>query len=152
MPTVRKSVIVDRPARTMFELVDDVESYPQFLPWCAGTEVYERTEAVTVARLDIDYHGLTSHVATRNLKRPPEGMVLEFVEGPFERFRGRWHFVALGEEGCRVEFALDYAFSSLAFEAVLGPVFGHIVDTLVERFVERAEKAPRAHRGGGDAP
>ncbi len=151
MATVRKSVIVDRPATTMFDLVDDVESYPQFLPWCAGTEVYERTEQVTVARLDIDYHGLTSHIATRNLKRRPEGMVLEFVEGPFDRFKGHWHFVALGDEGCRVEFALDYAFSSLAFEALLGPVFGHIAETLVERFVERAEKAPRTNRGAGHA-
>ena len=149
MPTVRKSVIVDRPASTMFDLVDDVESYPQFLPWCAATEVYERTEEVTVARLDIDYHGLTSHIATRNLKQAPRRMVLEFVEGPFDRFKGHWHFVALGEEGCRVEFALDYAFSNLAFEAVLGPVFGHIIETLVERFVERAEDAARGHPGKG---
>lgn len=149
MPTVRKSVIVGRPASAMFELVDDVESYPEFLPWCAGTEVYERTERVTVARLDIDYHGLTSHIATRNEKHAPERMRLEFVEGPFDRFKGHWRFVALGEEGCRVEFALDYAFSNLAFEAVLGPVFGHIIETLVERFVERAEEKPRPKRGGG---
>lgn len=148
MPTVRKSVIVDRPASAMFELVDDVESYPQFLPWCAATEVYERTEHVTVARLDIDYHGLSSHIATRNEKRPPERIALEFVEGPFDRFKGHWRFVELGEEGCRVEFALDYAFSNLAFEAVLGPVFGHIVETLVERFVERAEKTTGAKRAG----
>jgi ribosome-associated toxin RatA of RatAB toxin-antitoxin module len=146
MPTVRKSVIVDRPPSAMFELVDDVESYPRFLPWCARTEVFERTDEVTVARLDIDYHGLASHIATRNRKHPPERMVLEFVEGPFDRFKGHWHFRALGEEGCRVEFALDYAFSNLAFEAVLGPVFGHIIETLVERFVERAESLPRARQ------
>jgi ribosome-associated toxin RatA of RatAB toxin-antitoxin module len=148
MPTVRKSVIVDRPPATMFELVDDVESYPQFLPWCVGSEVYERDERVTVARLDIAYHGLTSHIATRNVKHAPERMLLEFVDGPFDRFKGHWHFVALGEEGCRVEFALDYAFSNLAFEAVLGPVFGHIIETLVERFVDRAEKTPRPRREG----
>jgi ribosome-associated toxin RatA of RatAB toxin-antitoxin module len=142
MPTVRKSVIVGRPAPRMYELVEDVESYPEFLPWCAATEVFERTPEVTMARLDIDYHGLTSHIATRNVKRPPEGMVLEFVEGPFERFRGHWSFVALGEDGCRVEFALDYAFSSVALETVLGPVFGHIIETLVDRFVERAESFP----------
>ena len=148
MPTVRKSVIVDRSAHAMFALVDDVESYPRFLPWCARTEVYERSAEITVARLDIDYHGLTSHIATRNRKQPPERMALEFVEGPFDRFKGYWRFVALGEEGCRVEFALDYAFSNLAFEAVLGPVFGHIIETLVERFVDRAEKTPRPRRGG----
>lgn len=144
MTTVRKSVIVDRPARTLFALVDDVESYPQFLPWCAAAHVLERTEEVTAARLDIDYHGLASHIATRNRKHAPERMSLEFVDGPFDRFKGQWRFVALGEEGCRVEFALDYTFSNAAFEAVLGPVFGHIAETLVERFVERAESLPRA--------
>jgi ribosome-associated toxin RatA of RatAB toxin-antitoxin module len=148
MPTVRKSVIVDRSAHAMFALVDDVESYPRFLPWCARTEVYERSEEITVARLDIDYHGLTSHIATRNRKQAPERMALEFVEGPFDRFKGHWRFVALGEEGCRVEFALDYAFSNLAFEAMLGPVFGHIIETLVERFVQRAESLPREGASG----
>jgi ribosome-associated toxin RatA of RatAB toxin-antitoxin module len=148
MPTVRKSVIVDRPAPAMFDLVDDVESYPQFLPWCARTEVFERTEQVTVARLDIDYHGLTSHIATRNQKHAPERMVLEFVEGPFDKFKGHWHFHGLGDEGCRVDFALEYAFANLAFEAMLGPVFGHIIETLVERFVERAESIPRGRHPG----
>ena len=143
MPTVRKSVIVDRPAHAMFALVEDVESYPRFLPWCASTSVFDRTPEVTLARLDIDYHGLRSHIATRNLKEPPGRMDLEFLEGPFERFKGHWRFVPLGEEGCRVEFALDYAFSSHAFEVALGPVFGHIVETLVDRFVERAQSVPR---------
>jgi ribosome-associated toxin RatA of RatAB toxin-antitoxin module len=142
MPSVRKSVIVDRPAATMFALVDDVESYPEFLPWCSGTQVLERTAQATVARLDIDYHGLTSSIQTRNVKQPPHRMSLEFVEGPFERFKGHWRFTSLGKDGCRVEFALDYAFSSVAFEAVLGPAFGHIIETLVDRFVQRAESLP----------
>ena len=149
MPTVRKSVIVNRPAEAMFALVDDVESYPRFLPWCSGAHVSERTDAVTVARLDIDYHGLTTSIGTRNAKEPPERMSLEFVEGPFERFKGQWRFVELGE-GCRVEFALDYTFSSVALEALLGPVFGHIAETMVDRFVARAESVP-PRAGGGDS-
>jgi ribosome-associated toxin RatA of RatAB toxin-antitoxin module len=147
MPTVRKSVIVSRPAAAMFALVDDVESYPRFLPWCSGAEVSERTDAVTLARLDIDYHGLTSSLQTRNAKDPPERMSLEFVEGPFERFRGEWRFVELGGEGCRVELVLDYAFSSAALEAVLGAAFGHIAETLVDRFVQRAESLPPPEKG-----
>lgn len=146
MSTVRKSVIVPRPASTMFVLVDDVESYPQFLPWCASTTVFERTPGITLARLDIDYHGLATHIETRNVKHPPRRMELEFVEGPFERFKGHWRFGELGEDGCRVEFALDYAFSSVALEAALGPVFGHIMETLVDRFVARAESVPPARK------
>ena len=139
MPTVLKTVLVQRPATTMFELVDDVERYPEFLPWCAGATVYERNETVTRARIEVDYHGLASHFTTLNRKHAPLRMDLEFVEGPFEAFKGRWTFAPLGEGGCRVEFSLDYAFSNSAMSALLGPVFAHISETLVDRFVARAE-------------
>ena len=114
MPNVLKSVLVPRSAPTMFALVDDVERYPEFLPWCSGATVQERTDTVTRARIDIDYHGLTSHFSTVNRKRAPLSMDLEFVEGPFEAFRGSWRFAPLGESGCRVEFSLDYSFSNAA--------------------------------------
>ena len=143
MPSVRKSVIVPHSAEAMFELVDRCERYPEFLPWCAGAEVLERDESVTRGRLDIDYHGIRSRIGTVNRKEPPRSMTLEFVEGPFERFAGLWTFRPLGETGCRVELAVDYAFSSGALEAVMGPVFNHIVGTLVERFVERADEVAR---------
>jgi ribosome-associated toxin RatA of RatAB toxin-antitoxin module len=139
MPTVRKSALVSHPPEAMFELVEDVEQYPAFLPWCASAEVYERTPEVTRARLDIAYGGLRTHITTRNAKDPPHGMTLEFVDGPFERFRGEWRFVALGDTGCRVEFSLEYALASAALRAVLGPLFGHVADTMVERFIERAD-------------
>jgi ribosome-associated toxin RatA of RatAB toxin-antitoxin module len=141
MPTVLKSVLVPHSAARMFALVEDVEHYPDFLPWCAKTEVFERTPQITRARLDIDYHGLTSHVSTLNRKDPPGGMDLDFIDGPFDKFKGHWRFVPLGGEGCRVEFALDYAFSNAAMDALLGPVFGHIIETLVDRFVARADRA-----------
>lgn len=139
MPTVRKSVIVARPREVLFALVERCEDYPEFLPWCSGAQVYERDERLTRARLCIDYHGLRSHIETRNEKRPPERIGLDFVDGPFREFHGAWTFAALGGEGCRVELALDYSFANRALEAVLGPVFGHIIETLVDRFVARAE-------------
>ena len=141
MPTVRKSVIVARPREALYTLVERCEDYPQFLPWCSGAEVFERDERVTRARLCIDYHGLESHIETRNEKDPPGRIRLEFVEGPFREFHGAWTFTALGAEGCRIELALDYAFANRALEAMLGPVFGHIIETLVDRFVARAEAA-----------
>jgi ribosome-associated toxin RatA of RatAB toxin-antitoxin module len=127
----------------MFELVDRVEHYPEFLPWCAGVELLERTDEVTSARIAISWRGLDSHIATRNAKRAPEAMDLAFLEGPFESFSGSWRFVALGEGGCRVEFSLDYRFASRALEAVLGPQFGHVLGTDVDRFVARAEAVAR---------
>src|SRR5205085_5463994 len=139
MRTVQKSVLVPHSAAMMFELVDDCESYPQFLPWCCGVELFDRTAEVTRARLDIDYHGLKTNISTLNRKQPLERMEIGFVAGPFERFQGHWRFTALGDAGCRVDFALDYAFSNGAMDALLAPVFGRIVETLVERFVQRAD-------------
>ena len=140
MPTVCKSVIVARPAGAMYALVDECERYPEFLPWCAGAKVHDRTADTSQATLEIDYHGLKSRITTLNRNSPPERIDLDFIEGPFHQFKGHWRFVPLGDAGCRVEFALDYGFSSHAMEALLGPVFGHIVETLVDRFVERAER------------
>jgi len=148
MPRFSRSVIVSHPAERMFRLVDCAEDYPQFLPWCAGVTLYERSETITHARIDIDYKGLKSHVATRNTKRAPEHMSLAFSDGPFDRLEGEWRFQPLGESGCKVEFTLEYSFSNRAIEAVLGPVFGHITTTFIERFVERADALAAAGQSG----
>jgi ribosome-associated toxin RatA of RatAB toxin-antitoxin module len=140
MPTVRRSVIVPHSCETMFHLVEHCEDYPKFLPWCAAVHVPERTEEITRARLDINYHGLKTHIATLNHKQAPFHLTLEFVEGPFEHFHGVWQFAALGDHGCRVELAVEYTFSHHSIEGVLKPVFGHIVETLVDHFVEQADR------------
>ena len=138
MPSVRKSVIVPHSCEAMFDLVDDFERYPEFLPWCRAAEMLERGEAAEVARLHIDYRGLRTTIATRNSKDRPRRMTLALVEGPFTRFGGEWTFAALGDAGCRVQLALDYTMGS-TLQGLLAPVFGHIAETLVERFVQRAE-------------
>jgi ribosome-associated toxin RatA of RatAB toxin-antitoxin module len=141
MLTVRRSVIVPHSCETMFRLVEHCEDYPRFLPWCSGAHVFERTADTVRARLDINYHGLKTHIATFNRKEEPTHMTLELVEGPFEHFRGDWRFTPLGVEGCRVELVVEYTFAHRSVEAVLKPVFGHVVETLVDRFVERADEA-----------
>ena len=138
MPTVTKSVLVPHSAERMFGLVDAVEHYPEFLPWCSGTKLIERTAEVTRARIDVDYHGLKTHFTTRNRKDAPRRMDIELEEGPFDRLEGSWTFTPLGEEGTRVELSLDYALASRSMGRVLAPVFGHIMETLVDGFVERA--------------
>ena len=142
MKTVRHSVIVARPAEAMFALVDECERYPEFLPWCASAEVHDRTAKHARATLAIDYHGLRSSITTLNRMDRPRSIDLEFDEGPFHHFQGHWRFVPLGADGCRVEFALDYSFSNAAIDKLLGPAFGNIMETLVDRFVARAESMP----------
>jgi ribosome-associated toxin RatA of RatAB toxin-antitoxin module len=139
MPTVSKSVLVPRSAEQMFALVDDVEDYPQFLPWCPAARVLERNDEITRARLEIDYHGLRTHFTTVNRKQAPRRMDLELEEGPFERLKGRWSFTPLGDEGSRVELTLDYELEGRALNRVVAPVLAQIMETLVDRFVARAE-------------
>jgi len=140
MAVVEKSVLIVRTAQQMFDLVDRVEDYPQFLPWCGGTELLERSAGITAARIHINYHGIKAHFATENPKEAPHRMDIAFREGPFRRLDGGWRFTALGDAGCKVEFRLNYEFSSRVLEKALGPVFNHIVGTFVDSFVKRAHQ------------
>ena len=140
MAVVEKSVLIARTAQQMFDLVDRVEDYPQFLPWCGGTELIERSATVTAARIHINYLGIKAHFATENAKEVPHWMDIRLREGPFRRLDGGWRFTALGDAGCKVEFRLHYEFSSKVLELALGPVFSHIVGTFVESFVKRAHQ------------
>ncbi|HEX8987790.1 MAG TPA: type II toxin-antitoxin system RatA family toxin [Rhodocyclaceae bacterium] len=140
MAVIEKSVLIARTPQQMFELVDRVEDYPKFLPWCGGTELLERSAAVTAARIHINYHGIKAHFATENPKDPPHWMEIRLREGPFRRLEGGWRFTALGEDGCKVEFRLHYEFSSRVLEKALGPVFSHIVSSFVDSFVKRAHQ------------
>lgn len=140
MAVVEKSVLIERTAQQMFELVDRVEDYPEFLPWCGGTELLERTDDKTAARIHISYHGLKAHFATENAKEMPRWMDIRLREGPFRAMDGGWRFTSLGETACKVEFRLHYEFSSKILEKALGPVFHHIASTFVESFVKRAQQ------------
>ena len=140
MAVVEKSVLIERTVCQMFELVDRVEDYPQFLPWCGGTELIERTETKTAARLHINYHGIKAHFATENAKEAPKWMDIRLREGPFRHLDGQWRFTPLGERACKIEFRLQYEFSNRLLEKALGPVFHHIANTFIDSFVKRANQ------------
>lgn len=141
MARVEKSVLVAHTPERMFDLVDRVEDYPSFLPWCGGTELKWRDDASTVATIHIAYLGIRHSFTTENSKTRPQEMRIRLQEGPFSHLEGDWRFLPLGEDACKVIFRLDYAFSSRALETVLAPVFGHITSTFVDAFVRRADEA-----------
>ncbi len=140
MALVEKSVLVLHSAQQMFDLVDGVELYPQFLPWCGGTEVKWRDEASTVATVVIDFHRIKQSFTTENAKQIPSLIEMKLQDGPFRQLDGSWRFTALNESACKVEFRLHYEFSSKLLESLVGPVFNHITSNFVDAFVERAEK------------
>lgn len=132
-------MLVGHTPAQMFALIDAVEKYPEFLPWCGGARVILRDETTTRAAIVINYHGIRQSFTTDNTKRAPEEMLIQLVEGPFRRLEGAWRFTALGDHGCKIEFRLSYEFSGKLLETLIGPVFNYIASTLVEAFVKRAE-------------
>lgn len=137
MKRISRSAIVEHSAQKMFALVDDIESYPRFLPWCTAARVEERTPAGVRATLTVGMKGLRQSFTTQNENRPAEAIDLRLVKGPFRRFAAGWRFKALSDEACSIEFALEYEMAG-ALSRILGPVFDHIADTMVDAFTRRA--------------
>lgn len=140
MARVEKSVLVAHSPERMFELVDRVEDYPAFLPWCGGTELKTRDDHLTVATIHIAYMGIRQSFTTENSKTHPHEMRIKLKEGPFSELEGDWSFIQLGDDACKIEFRLQYVFSSRVLETILAPVFSHITNTFVDAFVRRADE------------
>lgn len=122
----------------MFALVDDVASYPQFLPWCKTAQVMERSPQEVIARLQVHRGPLHARFTTRNRLEPPSGIGLTLVEGPFRTLAGEWRFSAIADQGSRVSLMLKFAFANPLNAWLLEPVFEHTCSSLVDAFVARA--------------
>ena len=149
MKHVKKSVLLWYTAHEIYELVVDVEAYPQFLPWCERAEILQRDETGLTARLHLAYSGIRHAFTTRNLQVRDESVQVSLVDGPFSMLEGHWRFVPLslpsGMAGpssgaCKIEFEMRYAFSNGVLEAAISPVFDRIANTFVDSFVRRAEQ------------
>jgi ribosome-associated toxin RatA of RatAB toxin-antitoxin module len=139
MNVVHKTVLVMHSAEKMFMLVDAVEDYPKFLPWCGGVDLLERTETRTSATLHINYHGLKQNFTTQNMKVFPHSMEIKLKNGPFKHLDGAWRFTPLKPDACKIEFSLNYEFANSFLEKMIAPVFNHIAATFVDGFVTRAD-------------
>lgn len=139
MAVVHKSVLLGYSAEQMFALVDNIEDYPKFLPWCGGTELRQRDGEKVVATLQINYHGVKQTFSTENLHVRPVSITMTLLEGPFKHLHGTWTFKALRADACKIDFDLHYEFSSRVLEQVIGPVFNMIANSFVDSFCKRAE-------------
>lgn len=139
MANVQKSLLIQHSAERMYNLVTDVEKYPEFLPWCGGVELYQSTPEMMEAKIHINFKGVKQFFHTKNHQTYPTEILMEFVSGPFKRFDGKWTFTPLREDACKIEFALHYEFSNFVLDKLIGPVFGVIASTFVNSFVKRAD-------------
>ena len=137
MPQVSRSALVDFSAKQMFDLVNDIARYPEYMPGCVSADVISSEPACVEARLTLGKSGINQSFVTRNTLIEAESMTMALVEGPFDRFEGRWQFDALSESACKVSLDLHFEFSNpllaMALNSKLEDMAGKQVDALSER-------------------
>lgn len=136
---VQKSALVKFSAQQMFDLVNDIESYPKFLPWCSGSRVLKREGDIVEGEIQIAKAGFHKSFTTRNRLDQGGKIQISLLDGPFKSLEGFWSFMPLREDACKIsldmEFEIASAFASLAF----GPVFNQICNTMINSFTQRAK-------------
>ena len=138
MRSVRQRRQVPYTPAKMFDLVGDVDAYPEFLHWCRGASVDVVSDAEVVATVEVGIGGVRRYFTTRNLLSRPDSITMELISGPFSEFSGRWRFRTSPGGSCVVELKLDFEVSSIPLEALFAALFEDAVETQVAAFVSRA--------------
>jgi ribosome-associated toxin RatA of RatAB toxin-antitoxin module len=138
MRKVNRSALVLYSAANMYALVEDIDSYPKFLPWCNDVEVHFRRENVVEASLELHRGKLSKRFRTRNTMFPTESIELSLVGGPFRHLEGGWEFKTLGDAGSKVSLNLEFEFESRALDLIVGAFFEDACNSLVDAFTQRA--------------
>ncbi|HEY2274623.1 MAG TPA: type II toxin-antitoxin system RatA family toxin [Steroidobacteraceae bacterium] len=137
MREVKRSALVNQPPARLYALINDIESYPQFLPWCTHASVASRTEREIVATIGVRQGALHGEFTTRNTLEPGRSVHMQLVSGPFRELEGRWLLTPV-EDGCRIELTLRFAFKNSLSGLLFEPKFAATVGSLVDAFVARA--------------
>jgi coenzyme Q-binding protein COQ10 len=138
MTAIHRSAIVPYSASRMFELVADIPSYPQFLPWCGGARIVSAQGDEVIAAIDIAYGSVHKTFSTRNLMQRHKMLEMRLIEGPFSHLQGFWRFDALDEDACKISLDLQFEVANKLAGLVLTPVFSNIANQLVDSFHRRA--------------
>ncbi|MDC9500122.1 type II toxin-antitoxin system RatA family toxin [Pseudoalteromonas sp. Angola-18] len=139
MPQIEKSALVMYSTKEMFDLVNDVEAYPQFLPNCSDSKIVSQHNNNMTASLEISKAGIKKWFTTENTFIDEQTVQLRLVDGPFKTLKGRWHFKALDKKACKVELKLEFEFSSKLIELAFGKIFNDVAKNMVSAFTQRAK-------------
>ncbi|TBU96720.1 type II toxin-antitoxin system RatA family toxin [Phytopseudomonas dryadis] len=137
---IQRSALLPYPAQALYELVNDVARYPEFLPWCASSEVFEASDTHMRASLEVAKGGLSQRFVTRNVLVPGQSIELNLEDGPFEHLHGQWLFKPLGDKACKISLDLTFDYAGPLMRATLGPLFNQAANTLVDAFCQRAKQ------------
>ena len=138
MAQIQKSTLVNYSVEQMFDLVNDVAAYPQYIEGCVGAEVLEQSESHMVAPLVLSKAGVKQSFTTRNTLNPYDSIVLELVDGPFTDFKGKWTFRKLSDDACKVIFELDFNVKQAIFKKVINALFDSVANNIVGSLTARA--------------
>lgn len=139
MPTISRSALVMYSAEEMYALINDVDSYPQFVPDCGDSKIIEATENSMTASLLVAKGAIKKWFTTENTLVENKSVKLTLVDGPFKYLTGEWQISALSEEACKIQFELDYEFSNKVLSLAFGGVFSHLTNNIVQAFTQRAK-------------
>lgn len=141
MTTITRSSLVLYTPDQMFDLVNDVEAYPSFLPWCRDSNIISKTDDEISASLDLAKGGIHHVFSTRNELVPGKSIDIKLIDGPFKHLEGHWQFGMIGDnQGCRIQLDMDFEFSNRLVSMALGPIFTQISGSLVDAFCKRAQE------------
>ncbi|NOU22475.1 MAG: type II toxin-antitoxin system RatA family toxin [Methyloglobulus sp.] len=140
MTVVQKSALVKFSARQMFDLVNDIEAYPKFLPWCADSRIIKREEDYVEAELMISKGGFKKSFSTRNRVDMGGRITVSLLNGPFSHLEGVWNFMPLREDASKISLDLEFEMSGVLANLAFGAVFNQICNTMVASFTSRAKE------------
>ena len=139
MPHLSRSALVPFSAEQMYKLVEDVERYQDFLPWCSHSEVLRRGEDWIDGAVTISKGAVNKTFSTHNELIANKQISMALLDGPFKELNGLWQFEALKADACKVSLELDYEFASKLLGMVVGPVFNQVANAMVDSFVKQAK-------------
>ncbi len=140
MQNICRSALVPFSAEQMYELVDDIDNYKSFVPYCRESTVLDRNSQQVTAKLQVAKSGLAKSFTTVNTLEPFEFIRMELIDGPFSHLSGGWRFTALSDSACKIELDLNFEFSNKLTSLAFSKVFNKLVQSMVSAFTKRAEK------------
>lgn len=140
MQNICRSALVPYSAKQMYQLVDDIDNYNKFVPYCKAACVITRKPQQVTAKLEVAKSGLAKSFTTVNTLKPYEFIGMELVDGPFSHLSGGWRFTALSDSACKIELDLDFEFSNKLTSLAFSRVFNKLVQSMMSAFTSQAEK------------
>ena len=141
MKNIHKEEDINIDIETIFNLINDVKSYPNYLPWCTKSEVMEESTDIIIGKIFISKSFINWNFSTKNTIKKNESISLELVDGPFESLTGKWLFSSINQFNTRVSLDIDYEFKSSIIELSIEPIFTSIMNSILKSFIQEAFKS-----------